>query len=121
MGSARKFLELAADFLIFVVACFFILNGMSKVSAMQEALHRGLADKGMNQVVEYPVSFSSGESLIALLCYPEGIDRIILNGTAFEGNLYGCMGYVVSTSDYSVERTVGEDGTVCLILNEVVP
>lgn len=121
MGTARKFLELSADFLIFVAACFFILNGMSQVSAMQEALHRGLSDKGMNQVVDYPVSYSSGESLIALLCYPEGIDRIILNDTAYEGNLHRCMGYIMSTSDYQVERIIAEDGTVSLSINEVMP
>lgn len=121
MGTARKFLDLAADFLIFVVACFFILNGMSKVSAMQEALHRGLADKGMSQLVEYPVSCSTGEELIALFCYPEGIDKVVIDGNVFEGNLQGCMGHITDSVTYYVNRIVEEDGTVCLEISEIVP
>jgi len=121
MGTARKFLELAADFLIFVVACFFILNGMSQVSAMQVALHRGLADKGVNQVVEYPVSYSMGDELIAVLCYPEGIEKVVINGVLFEENLLACAGYIVSTSQYRVDRMVTEEGMVCLELIEMVP
>lgn len=121
MNTARKFLELAADFLIFVVACFFILSGMSQVSAMQEALHRGLADKGMSQLVEYPVSCSTGEELIALFCYPEGIDKAVIDGNVFEGNLQSCMGHITASVTYSVNRIVEEDGTVCLEVSKLVP
>ena len=121
MGTARKFLELSADFLIFVVACFFALNGVTQVNAMQEALHRGLADKGMSQLVEYPISYNTGVELIALFCYPEGIDKVVIDGNVFEGNLQRCLEYLVDTKNYYVNRIVEDDGTVCIEVNEVTP
>ena len=56
MKEVRKQLDFAADFLIFVTACFFALSGCSQITAMQDTLHRGLVEKGMEQVAEYTIS-----------------------------------------------------------------
>ena len=119
MNEARKYIDFAADFLIFVTACFFILSGVSRVSMMQETIHQGLTNKGLSGIMEDYSMYRTGEELVALLSLPEGLDAVIVNETVVEGSVTSIIGLLSQEEIYSVERMMDERGKITLIIRKV--
>lgn len=118
MNEARKYIDFAADFLIFVTACFFILTGISKVSMMQETLHRGLTDKGLSGITEDYGMYRTGEELVALLSLPEGLSAVVVDETVVEGSVVNAIDLLSFEKFYTVERTMDEHGKITLVIQE---
>lgn len=116
MDASRKIIDLSADFLIFVSACLFILSASTRISMMQTSLHRGLTDKGVSAVEANAVAYFTGEELIALLCHPEGVAEISIDGTVYNGNLSVCVSKIHSDASYDVKRIRNLDGSVSLFV-----
>lgn len=120
MKIARKYLDFAADFVIFVAACFFIVSGVSRISIMQETLHNSLSDKGLNIVLEAELNEVTGVELIAQLCYPEGFEVVLIDGVRYEGDLREVASCILVSGHYTVERNDDVDGSITLLINSIM-
>ena len=56
---------------------------------------------------------------MAMLCYPGGIECIVIDGVPYEGNLTDCLSRLSLSAVYHVERTVGPAGDIVLEIEEV--
>lgn len=119
MGIERKYIDFAADFAIFVSACFFIVSGVSRISMMQESLHHSLSDKGMSVILEDETVYISGDELIAQLSFPQGIQKVELDGAVFTGDIRNAASSVLCGGQYLVVRNVDESGNVTLIIYSI--
>jgi len=119
MEAQRRILDLVADFLFFVIACLIILNAGTRISMMQTSLHRGLTDKGVSTVEANADAHFTGEELIALLCSPEGIAELSINGTTYSGNLSECVSKICADASYDVNRIRNTDGSVSLSVRQI--
>lgn len=119
MGITRKYLDFAADFFIFVAACFFIVKGVSRISMMQENLHHSLLDKGMSIVFEEETVNITGCELIALLSFPEGLGTVVVDGVSFSDDLRTSAAAIMGNRHYLVERVVDDNGNITLMIDSV--
>jgi len=119
MKAPRRLADLSADLLIFTTACLIILSANLRIISMQNIMYRNLTDKGVDAVEASTASYSTGEELIALMCYPKEVETIVINETAYTGSFTDCMELISADALYEVERVLEADGSVSLFVRDI--
>jgi len=119
MDEPKKILDLSVDFWFFVSACLFILGVNVRIISLQSTMYRNLKDKGVYAVEANTASYSTGEELVALLCYPEEVTKIVVDGVTYSGSFSDCMREISIDSCYAVERVRENDGSVSLSVQKL--
>ena len=116
MGPAKRFLDLAVDFMFFIFGCLYMVAGFANTASVQNVLNRTITDKGSAVMADaYPETFVGGEEVIALLLYPDGVVSVSVDGVEFVSEFERSIDYIAMEKNYMVTRAFGLEGTKLII------
>ena len=111
MGAAKQFLDMAADFLMFIAACAFVIGGFSNTARIQTALDRSLTDKGTSVISDVnPSERVSAEEVAALLLFSDGMCRVTVDGVAYTTNRMDSIEAIQMDREYLITRESTSEG-----------
>lgn len=122
MGVFRRYLELAIDMIMFVIACTFLMSGFLYLTKNQQAIKNVFTDKGATVVSEvFPDNTVCADEIVAFCLYPSGVESLILDGVVYDtGSLKSVVPHIDFQKRYVVTRIHTETGT-CLDVMTVLP
>lgn len=114
MSNARKFIDMAFDFIVLIVGLAVLFAGMRTISAMQDAeLERTLNGAGKITYVDEMVEECSGGEVVAFLLGRDFIP-VVIDGVVYESHERGvAINRIDNHARYTIQRVYvsGEYGS----------